>query len=96
MLGSATSSTQQTAVLVVYQHFGSGQCTALLDDLVVNNASTMVVVESTYQFSPDILFFRVFWRLSQSLSHFLSLVQTYALKKEVSASNPNLILITKK
>ena len=57
-------------VLVDYWHFELGQGPALLEDLVVNNASAVVIVESIYRFSLDILdFFRVFWHHSHFFIH---------------------------
>ena len=66
-------------VLVDYWHFGLGQGPALLEDLVVNNASDVVVVESVYRFSLDIL---DFFRVLGITAIFLSLIHTNASAKE--------------
>ena len=67
------------SVLVDYWHFGLGQGPALLEDLVVNNASDVVVVESVYRFSLDIL---DFFRVLGITAIFLSLIHTNASAKE--------------
>ena len=72
-IGSAPSSIQQN------WHFGLGQGPALLEDLVVNNASAVVVVESVYRFSLDIL---DFFRVLGITAIFLSLIHTNASAKE--------------
>jgi len=68
------------SVLVDYWHFGLGQGPALLEDLVVNNSSAVVVVESIYRFSLDKLDF--FFRVLGITAIFLSLIHTNASAKE--------------